>query len=105
MRRMDTTETELRILGRLVSGYFNFAETQAMRHNKMYMKDYVAHLDRILSSNGDEVLDGAGRISREQALKKANAEYQKFITQNLSPVEEAYLQTVKCAEREIKANQ
>ena len=39
---------ELKILNNLVSGYFDFAEIQAMRRRPMYMSDYVENLDRIL---------------------------------------------------------
>ena len=38
-------DEELKILNNIVSGYFDFAEIQAMRHNPMYMSDYVEHLD------------------------------------------------------------
>lgn len=38
-------DEELKILNNIVSGYFDFAEIQAMRHNPMYMEDYVEHLD------------------------------------------------------------
>ena len=43
------TEEELRVLNGIVSGYFDFAEVQAMRHRPMHMSDYVEHLDRVLS--------------------------------------------------------
>ncbi len=86
---------ELRILNGIVSGYFDFAEVQAMRHSPMYMSDYVEHLDRVLSSTGEKVLFGAGKVSHKQAMDKANREYQRFLVQNLSPAEEAYMQTIK----------
>ena len=35
------TEEELKILNNLVSGYFDFAEIQAIRHNPMHMDDYL----------------------------------------------------------------
>ena len=96
------SEEELRILNGIVSGYFDFAEVQAMRHRPMHMSDYVEHLDRILSSTGEQVLIGAGKVSHKQAMDKANREYQRFLVQNLSPVEEAYLQTIKEVERTAK---
>lgn len=95
-------EDELRILNGIVSGYFDFAEVQAMRHHPMYMSDYVTHLDSILSSTGEKLLEGAGKISHKQAMNKANQEYQRFLVQNFSPVEEAYLQTIKAVEKEAK---
>lgn len=38
----------------------------------------------------------------KQAIEKANREYQRFVVQNLSPVEEAYLQTIKEVEKTAK---
>lgn len=89
------TENELKILNNLVSGYFDFAEVQAMKHNPMHMSDYVEHLDNILKSTGEKVLADSGKVSHTAALEKARQEYEKFRIQNLSPVEEAYLQTIK----------
>ena len=89
------TESELKVLGNLVSAYFDLAEIAAMEHKTMYMSDYVEQLDRILSSTGKEVLDNAGTISHKAAIEKAEAEYQKFIQKNLSPVEKEYLDTIK----------
>ena len=96
------TEEELRVLNGIVSGYFDFAEVQAMRHRPMHMSDYVEHLDRVLSSTGEQLLVGAGKVSHKQAIEKANREYQRFVVQNLSPVEEAYLQTIKQVEKAAK---
>ncbi|MBO4866152.1 MAG: virulence RhuM family protein [Ruminococcus sp.] len=96
------TEDELKVLNNLVSGYFDFAEVQAMRHNPMYMSDYVEHLDNILKTTGEKLLTGAGTVSHTQALEKAKREYQKYIVANLSPVEEAYLQTIKDVEKKAK---
>lgn len=96
------TEEELQILNGIVSGYFDFAEVQAMRHRPMHMSDYVEHLDRVLSSTGEQLLVGAGKVSHKQAMEKANQEYQRFLVQNLSPVEEAYLQTIKEVEKTAK---
>ena len=96
------SEDELRVLNGIVSGYFDFAEVQAIRHNPMHMSDYVEHLDRVLSSTNEQVLIGAGKVSHKQAMEKANKEYQRFLVQNLSPVEEAYLNTIKAAEKTAK---
>ena len=34
-------------------------------------------------------------MSHEQAMRKAKQEYRRFLVQNLSPVEKAYLETIK----------
>ena len=96
------SESELKILNNLVSAYFDLAEINAIEHKTMYMADYVEQLDRILSSTGKEVLDNAGSISNKQALEKAEAEYQKFIQKNLSPVEKEYLEVIKNLEQTAK---
>ncbi len=88
-------EKELKILNNIVSGYFDFAEIQAMRHNPMYMSDYVEHLDNVLKTTGEKLLQGAGTISHAQAIEKATVEYRKYQVQNLSPVEEEYLESIK----------
>ncbi len=98
-------EKELKVLNNIVSGYFDFAEIQAMRRHPMYMSDYVEHLDNVLKATGENLLEGAGRISHSQALAKANEEYQKYQIQNLSPVEEAYLLTIKDIEKQAKSCQ
>ena len=89
------TDEELRVLNQMVSGYFDFAEVQAIRHRPMYMSDYVEQLDNILRATGEEVLTHAGKISHAQAMEKAKAEYKRYQAQTLSPVEEEYLKTIK----------
>lgn len=98
-------ENELKVLNNIVSGYFDFAEIQAMRRNPMYMSDYVEHLDNILKATGEKVLEGVGSISHAQALEKANEEYQKYQIINLSPIEEEYLMTIKEIEKQAKVYQ
>ena len=68
----------------------------------MYMSDYVEQLDRILSSGGRKLLNGPGRISHKQAMEKAEQEYRKYEVQNLSPVEEAYLETIRRLDKDAK---
>lgn len=98
------SEDELKILNRIVSGYFDFAEVQAMRHRPMHMSDYVEHLDNVLKSAGEELLMDSGKVSHMQAMEKAKQEYQKYLIQNLSPVEEVYLQTIKEVGEATKKN-
>ena len=98
------TEKELKILNNLVSGYFDFAETQALRHRPMYMDDYVRQLDNILSANGEELLVGSGTVSHEEAMDKALTEYRKYQVKTLSPVEQAYLESIKMIEKKAKKN-
>ena len=96
------TEDELKILNRLVSGYFEIAEMQAIKHKPMYMSDYVETLDNILKLTGEDVLKDTGKISHEQAMEKALFEYKKYQVENLSPVEKDYLAELKNIEKMAK---
>jgi len=93
---------ELKVLNNLVSGYFDFAEIQAMRHVPMYMSDYIQQLDSIMSSTGQKLLDNAGQVSHQQAIDKATEEYRKWQNNTLSPVEEAYLESIKVLAEQAK---
>ena len=93
---------ELKVLGNIVAGYFDFAEVQTMRKNPMYMKDYIEHLDAILSATDEKLLSGSGTVSHQQAIEKATQEYRKYQAQTLSPVEEEYLKVIKSAEKDAK---
>ena len=93
---------ELKILNNLVSGYFDFAEIQALRHRPMYMEDYVRQLDNNITSIGEELLTDGGAISHEEAMEKAVAEYRKYQVKTLSPVEQAYLESIKSIEKKAK---
>ena len=94
-------EDELKILNNMVSGYFDFAEIQAMRQKPLYMKDYIQQLDNILSASGEALLDNAGTVSHEIALEKAKAEYKKYQSKTLSPVERSYLQNIKALQAKV----
>ena len=88
-------EKELRAMGQLVSGYLDFAERQAEREQAMTMADWAKHLDGILTSTGEKLLIGAGSVSHEAAMTKAETEYKKYKNRILSSVEKDYLQSVK----------
>ncbi|PIQ80477.1 MAG: cell filamentation protein Fic [Parcubacteria group bacterium CG_4_9_14_0_2_um_filter_41_8] len=95
------TEKELKILNNLVSGYFDFAEIQAMKRNPMYMKDYIKQLDNILSATGEKLLSDAGSVSHEKAIDKAELEYKKYQEKTLSEVEKVFLESVKGLEKKV----
>ena len=95
-------EDELRVLNNLVSGYFDLAEINAIEHRPMHMEDYVKQLDSILSTSNRNLLNSSGFVSHEQALAKAKTEYRKYQVKTITPVEEAYLDTIKSLEKEAK---
>jgi hypothetical protein len=72
------SEDEIKLLGLLVEQYLAFAETMAQQQTPMYMKDWIERLDAILQINGRELLNHAGKISHEMALKKSEIEFEKY---------------------------
>lgn len=95
-------ESELKVLNNLVSGYFDLAEINAIEHKPMYMDDYVKQLDSVLSSGNRKLLTGSGSVSHKQVLEKAKSEYRKYQEITLTPVEKAYLESIKEVSKEVK---
>ncbi len=95
-------EKELRAKGQHVSGNLDFAERQAEREQVMTMKDWVEHLDRILTISGEQLLQGNGSVSHKQAVEKATTEYKKYKTRTLSEVEKDYLDSIKMLEEKTE---
>ena len=94
-------EKELRAMGQLVSGYLDFAERQAEREQVMTMNDWAAYLDRILTMSGEQLLQGSGRVSHEQAMEHATTEYRKYKQRTISDAERDYLLSIKSIENSI----
>lgn len=91
-------EKELRAMGQLVSGYLDFAERQAEREQPMTMNDWVVYLDRILTVSGENLLQGSGNVSHEDAMEHATTEYRKYKQRTISDVEHDYLLSIKSIE-------
>ena len=91
-------EKELRAMGQLVSGYLDFAERQAEREQAMTMNDWAAYLDRILTMSGEQLLQGSGSVSHEEAMEHATTEYRKYKQRTISDVERDYLFSIKTIE-------
>lgn len=89
-------------MGQIVSGYLDFAERQAEREQTMTMKDWAAHLDRILTMSGENLLQGAGAINHEKAVEKATTEYKKYQQNTLSEAKKNYLENLKAIENKTK---
>ena len=97
-------EKELRAMGQLVSGYLDFAERQAEREQVMTMNDWAAYLDRILTMSGEQLLQGSGSVSHEEAMEHATTEYRKYKQRTISDVERDYLFSIKSIEDSVKKN-
>lgn len=92
-------EEEIKLLGLLVEQYLAFAETMALQRTAMYMKDWIARLDAVISLNGRELLTHAGKISHEMAKAKSELEYQKY---KETQKEHEKIQSIKELEEDIK---
>ncbi len=66
---------ELDTLNRIVTMYLDFAELQALSRKPMYMNHWISKLDDFLKVSDRDVLTHAGRISHDEAIQKAHAEY------------------------------
>jgi len=69
------TEIELKRLNLLVSQFLDFAEFQALEQNPMSMAEWVQALDNQIIAHKRKLLMDKGKISHEQAMKKAEAEF------------------------------
>lgn len=92
-------ETELQNLKLIVEQYLAFAETQALNHRVMYMKDWVEKLDMLLTMNGHNILETAGRIRHELAVAKAEKEYTLFKEEQKRI---AQLESIKELDRDLR---
>lgn len=71
-------EKELSRLNRLVTMFIDYAELMAEDEQLMSMKDWLNETDRFLSNNRRNVLEGKGRISHNDAVKKVSGIYEEF---------------------------
>ena len=72
------SEIELQRLNLLVSQFLDFAELQALEQRTMKMQDWVEELDNQILLNRRKILEGNGKISHEEAIKKAEKEFQIY---------------------------
>ena len=86
------TEEELNILNRMVSAYLDIAEINALDRHPMTMQDWINELDTFLKMTRKDILKNNGKISHEEALKKAHQEYDKYMKKHLTTAEKDYLE-------------
>ncbi|MCL2654969.1 MAG: virulence RhuM family protein [Coriobacteriia bacterium] len=88
------TEKELFALRRMVNAFFDMAEMRAEMHEPMYMKGWLETLDKFCHDFGVGVLEGAGSVTHDAAVEKAQREYDIYraaLPDELTDVERAYL--------------
>ena len=89
---------ELEALNRIVTAYLEFAELQALNQKPMYMANWIAKLDDFLQLSDRQILHHAGRVSHDDAVAKAELEYDRFASARAAlpaPVEKHFEAAVR----------
>lgn len=73
---LDTKQ--IRQLERAVTGYFDYIEDLIERENTFTMDEFAASINEFLSFRRYKILPDKGKVSRRQALAKAESEYIAF---------------------------
>ena len=62
----------------MVAGYFDYVEDIVERENTFTMKEFAASVNEFISFRKYDVLKDKGKVTREDANKKAYNEYDVF---------------------------
>lgn len=89
------SEVELTRLNLLVSQFLDFAEFQALEQTPMSMADWIAALDQQIINVKRQVLHGSGRISHQQAVEKAEKEFEIYRAREMRQLESDFDRAVK----------
>ena len=69
---------EIKRLERLVVGYFDYVEDVIERENTFTMEEFATSVNEFLEFRKYEVLKNKGKVSKKQAIEKAEKEYDIF---------------------------
>lgn len=72
------SEDEIKKLERAVSAFFDYIEGIIERRNTFTMEAFAESVNKFLTFNEYQVLEGYGSVSRKVAEQKAHAEYEQF---------------------------
>lgn len=89
------SELELQRLNLLVSGFLDFAEFQALEMKPMTMHDWIESLDNQILANRRKVLEGKGSVSHEEAIKKAEQEFEIYRKREMEQLESDFDRAIK----------
>ena len=89
------SEVELQRLNLLVSGFLDFAEFQALEMNPMTMNDWIEALDNQIIAHKRKVLVGNGNISHQQAIEKAEKEFEIYRKREMEMLESDFDKEIK----------
>ena len=71
-------EKQIKKLERAITGYFDYIEDLIDRENSFTMEEFAVSINEFLAFRKYEILEGKGKITKEQADKKVKSEYNEF---------------------------
>ena len=89
------SEIELQRLNLLVSGFLDFAEFQALEMNPMTMQNWIEALDNQILSHKRKLLEGKGTVSHQQAIEKAEKEFEIYRQREMQLLESDFDREIK----------
>lgn len=89
------SEPELQRLNLLVSQFLDFAEFQALEQTPMAMLDWIEALDNQILAHKRKTLQGKGTISHQQAIEKAEKEFEIYRTKEMKQLESDFDRAIK----------
>ena len=89
------SEIELQRLNLLVSQFLDFAELQALEQRAMTMNDWINELDNQIIQNKRKLLEGKGKISHQEAMEKAEKEFEIYRDREMKQLESDFDKMIK----------
>ena len=98
------SEIELQRLNLLVSQFLDYAEFQALEQRAMTMNDWIDELDNQIIQNKRKLLEGKGKISHQEAIEKAEKEFEIYRDREMKQLESDFDKMVKMLKDSNKNN-
>lgn len=89
------SELELQRLNLLTSQFLDYAEFQALEQNPMTMANWIAALDEQILRLRKNILEGNGSISHQEAIEKAEREFEIYREREMRLLESDFDKAVK----------
>ena len=98
------SEIELQRLNLLVSQFLDYAEFQALEQRAMTMNDWIDELDNQIVQNKRKLLEGKGKISHQEAIERAEKEFEIYRDREMKQLESDFDKMVKMLKENNKDN-
>lgn len=89
------SELELQRLNLLVSSFLDFAEFQALEMQPMTMQDWIDSLNNQIVAHKRKLLEDKGKVSHEQAIRKAEKEFEAYRKREMAMLESDFDKAMK----------